>query len=604
MAENYEIPFRPIFEKYAVITWIVTAVTMYFIVQKTSLPQTPFLIVAGCCAVMILWRGSATITRIREFRAMTKGTITFINWDKFKKKANKKEAIYLGEGFSWGTEHVEKATDVLRRNPEKLFGAKALKKGHQWIHGLGLRLEQDILFPLDLASGHTLMVGTTGSGKTRLLDILISQAIMRGEAVFIIDPKGDKELRDNASRICEKMGEPDRFVFFSPAFPNESARINPLRNWNRPTEIASRIATLIASESENDPFVAFSWMALNNIINGLLAINEKPTLVKIRRYLEGDPAPLLIQSLRAHFTANVKDWESRVQKYLKKFRGRDVEAYVDFYQTEVDKESPSPELEGLIEFFTHNREHASKMLASLMPIMNMLTSGSLSYLLSPSEEDGAFDESVIITDSARIIEKGQVAYIGLDSLSDATIGSAIGSILLADLTAVAGDRYNYGLGDRRVNIFVDESSEVLNGPTIAMLNKGRGCGFNLTLATQTLADFEARLGDKARARQALGNLNNMIVLRVLDGETQEYIAENMPKTKVRSLQAQYRSGSSSTDPGSFNGMYGESIIEEEAALFPPSLLGLLPNLHYLVKFANGTTAKGRLPILQTAAEEE
>jgi len=32
-------------------------------------------------------------------------------------------------------------------------------------------------------------------------------------------------------------------------------------------------------------------------------------------------------------------------------------------------------------------------------------------------------------------------------------GSAIGSILLADLAAVAGDRYNYGVSDRPVNVF-------------------------------------------------------------------------------------------------------------------------------------------------------
>lgn len=54
--------------------------------------------------------------------------------------------------------------------------------------------------PLKHTEGHSLIVGTTGSGKTRMFDILISQAILRGEAVIIIDPKGDKEMRDNARR--------------------------------------------------------------------------------------------------------------------------------------------------------------------------------------------------------------------------------------------------------------------------------------------------------------------------------------------------------------------------------------------------------------------
>jgi conjugal transfer pilus assembly protein TraD len=39
--------------------------------------------------------------------------------------------------------------------------------------------------------------------------------------------------------------------------------------------------------------------------------------------------------------------------------------------------------------------------------------------------------------------------------------------------------------------------------------------------------------------------------------------------------------------------------EEEGDLFPPALLGQLPNLHYLAVLAGGRIVKGRLPILGT-----
>jgi len=594
----YEIPYRPIYEHHAAGVWVLSALAMFSATFLTSMPKTPVWFMGSACVGMALFRAHTAWGLWRERRGMSRGKISFINWPEFKTKANKNDSVFLGKGFSWGTEQVEKANEVLKRDPEKMFGRKALKNGHQWIHGLGMNKERNAYFPLSLADGHTLIGGTTGAGKTRLLDLLISQAILRGEAVVIIDPKGDKELRDNAKRVCASMGQPERFMFFNPAFPDTSVKINPLKNYNRPTEVASRIATLIASEAESDPFVAFSWMALNTIVNGLIEVGEDLTLLKIKRYLDGDPGPLLLKALRAHFAnSKVENWETRVQKYLKQLRGRDTEAYMQFYLKEVVDESPSSTIDGLISFFTHNKEHASKMLASLTPIMNMLTSGALGSLLSPKETKET-DEKGITTNSSRIIRKGQVAYIGLDSLSDSTIGSAIGSIFLADLTSVAGDRYNYGVGNRRVSIFIDESSEVLNKPTIAMLNKGRGCGLSLTLATQTLADFEARLGNKAAARQVLGNLNNMVILRVLDGETQEYISENMPKTKIRTLETQYRSGSSSDDVDDFTGAYGEAMKEDESPMFPPSLLGLLPNLHFLAKFSNGTMMKGRLPILQ------
>ena len=38
--------------------------------------------------------------------------------------------------------------------------------------------------------GHTLVLGTTRVGKTRLAEILITQDIRRGDVVIVFDPKG------------------------------------------------------------------------------------------------------------------------------------------------------------------------------------------------------------------------------------------------------------------------------------------------------------------------------------------------------------------------------------------------------------------------------
>ena len=62
---------------------------------------------------------------------------------------------------------------------------------------------------------------------------------------------------------------------------------------------------------------------------------------------------------------------------------------------------------------------------------------------------------------------------------------------------------------------------MVNDPFIQLLNKGRGAGLRLTIATQTFAAFAARTGSEAKARQVLGNINNLIALRVLDAETQQ-----------------------------------------------------------------------------------
>ena len=193
-----------------------------------------------------------------------------------------------------------------------------------------------------------------------------------------------------------------------------------------------------------------------------------------------------------------------------------------------------------------------------------------------------------------------MAYIALDSLSDGLVGSAIGSILLADLAAVAGDRYNYGVSDRPVNVFVDEAAEVINDPFIQVLNKGRGAKIRLFIATQTFADFSARTGSQDKARQVLGNVNNLIALRIMDSETQQYITDNLPKTRLKYIMRTQGVATSATHPGVFSGNVGERLMEEEGDLFAPQLLGQLPDLHYIAKLSGGRIVKGRLPVLRSS----
>jgi len=254
-------------------------------------------------------------------------------------------------------------------------------------------------------------------------------------------------------------------------------------------------------------------------------------------------------------------------------------------------------VDGLASLFEHERVHFSKMIASLMPILNMLTSADLGPLLSPDAADTGDPRR--LTSMAECIERAQVVYLGLDALSDSMVGSAIGSILVADLAAVAGDRYNYGVGLKPVNVFIDEAAEVVNDPFIQLLNKGRGAGLRLTVATQTFADFAARTGSEAKARQVLGNINNLIALRVLDAETQQYVTDSLPKTRLKSVLRTQGSTTHSQNPLLYTGNVGERLGEEEGDLFPPALLGQLPNLHYLAILAGGRIVKGRLPILGT-----
>ena len=64
----------------------------------------------------------------------------------------------------------------------------------------------------------TLIVGDTRVSKTRLFDLLIAQAIARGEPVIIIDPRGITAT-ENARGSVNHFGRGDRFIYFHPLHP-------------------------------------------------------------------------------------------------------------------------------------------------------------------------------------------------------------------------------------------------------------------------------------------------------------------------------------------------------------------------------------------------
>lgn len=615
----YEMPWRPNYEGRAAGAWMVAASASAGVYMIGGLPPEPFWWMTGICGTMALSRLPAARRLSLLQKHLAGRELEFITLDSLHKIiAEHPDELWLGHGFEWENRHAQRVFDILKRDWATLTQEQLAKAqpgiftryirskkrrqfspiGQPWIHGVE-PVEKKILQPLKDTEGHTIITGTTGSGKTRTFDLLVAQGIYRGDANILIDPKGDKEMAANTQRACVARGRPDDFLFFNPAFPEKSCRIDPMRNFSRPTELATRLASLISPEAAADPFVWFGWMAINNIVNGLLMVHQRPTLVKLRHYLEGGPEGLVIEAVQAYGQRVLGNrYEEEVAPFLQR-GGRAGERLgvqmAAFYHAIIRPEKANVELEGLITMYQHDRQHFAKMIATLLPIMSMLTSGALGPLLSPDPDD--LNDTRPIVDVPTIINRGMTLYIGLDSLPDSFVGSAIGSLIASELAAVAGERYNYGVGLRHLNLFIDEAEAVLNHAVIQLLNKGRGALFRMYLAVQTISDLTARLGNEAMAEQVLGNINNKIVLRVLNNKTQEYVTEGWPKTRVKYVMRTQGQSTDSSEPIMHGGNQGERLMEEEADLMPAPLLGMLPNLEYVAQISGGRIIKGRLPIL-------
>lgn len=636
---GYEQPWRRNYERYAATMWLTGAAGYAAAGYFSGLPSGPLYCTAALCAGMGLLRlpGAVKLAALqRNVGGRPLSVVTIQNLRKLSEKEELRDSLWLGKGFVWTPEHTQRLYELMRLDwsniaeesrensvQAALRGAgdfarlarsavsdvqgehehKIREMGQKWIHGVD-SVEHDIWQPLSHAAGHTLIVGTTGAGKTRCFDILITQAILKGDAVIIVDPKGDAEMRDNAKAACEACGRGRDFVMFNPAFPDESVRINPLANYNEVTDIPSRIAALLGGSGEADAFRDFGWLAMNQICQALYVLDRPMTLKSIRRHLEmgGEDLFLDLMDFYGPKVLGEEAYGSALTTSAEKL-GRyasPVKCAVDVYKSHIVNVAPSNAVDGMVSLIEHDKAHFGKMITSLIPILAKLTSGSLGTLLSPDEPGHADPRPM--RNMKYFVDTQKVVYIGLNSLADSIVGSALGSALLADLTAVSGGRYNYAEERSPVTVFVDEAAEVVNDPLIQLLNKGRGAGFRLYVATQLFADFASRLGSEEKANQVLGNLNNIIALRTIEPQTQEFITSRMPKTRVSRLERSQSQSVSAKDPTLHGANIGERLVQEEVPLFPPELLGALPGLEFIGVVSGGHVVKSRIPFLARSEE--
>ena len=607
---TYSEMFRPNYDMGAGSAWLAGLGSL--VVTQPPLWAAPALVAAGMAA----WRfkQAADLYRFRlsltNYRVELKPLQELLN---ISHEMYQDGTLFLGNGFKWEQKHTEIATKILRRSsaeipeipdwiPEKVVKKLSPKSwmpvrdgaiGVPWIHGIEPE-DHPIGVRFDALEGHTLLCGTTRAGKTRLYELIVTQLIYQRKTVFIIDPKGDKDLEKRCRKECAQTGR--KFLFFHPARPSESMRLDPLANWNTVSDAATRVGQLVEADAS---FASFAWKTLNTVLRGMVANEERPNIKKAKRYVQLGIEPLLTSVLAKWFVRHHErkaTWDQDLKGHMNPKDARKIVAMMSLYREMTDKSGQSDEtIDAMIAMVEHSKEHFSKMIQVLEPVLEQLGAGELGDMLSPDPTD--LTDTRPIYDTRKCIEENAVVYIALDSLSNRIIGSAIGSIILADLASVAGAIYNFE-EKKDVFLLVDEAAEAMNDQLIQILNKGGGAGMKCLLATQTIADFTVRLGSKDKATQVLANLNNVISLRVKDYETAEWVAKSFGKTGYRAQsESMSTSSGSAAHPTEFNASTSRSVQEQEVALVNPDLLMRLPPFNYFAFVAGSTVYKGRFPII-------
>ncbi|CAM2158319.1 conjugal transfer pilus assembly protein TraD (plasmid) [Pararobbsia alpina] len=576
------------------------------------------------CLALVVYRGSQTYRALAFRIAISTKWLSKIRVEVLleTRTAMKQslDSMYLGTGFEWTQKHTQIAHDVLRMpsteipHLPKWIGAAATTKieqffapansipdpmpqGSSWIHGMEPKKTRVPLHYKALG-GHTAVGGTTGAGKTLTYNVISTQVIHDPNSILIIvDPKNDRGWMERVKRECERAGR--KFLYFKQSAPSESIRLNPLESWSQPSEIPSRVAQLM----EEGPFRDFAFLFIDRAVKGELFVGDKPNLRSILKYAQGGVGALLERCLRKFFPASgMANWEEEKQTFLNKEAQRGgatvLDAMVSLYSARFAAVDRGNEvIDGLVATHTHDRDHYTRVIASVMPLLQMLATGETGLMLAPKADD--FDDDREIWDIDKVIRQRAVLYVGTDSMSNAMVAKSINSMLLSDVAAVAGAIYNFYDKPPEVVLIIDEVAEAINEQVIQILNKGRGAGFRAFVAFQTRSDLEAKLGNAAKMMQVLGNLNNQIVLRLEDTDTAQWFSDKAGETAIRNL---ITSTSTSTATEShameFGGTVSRSMQLEKVPLIPVELIQKLPNLQYFMRVSGGSVWQGRIPIIE------
>ncbi len=511
-------------------------------------------------------------------------------------------------------------------------------EGKTWLHTVGMpEGEQPVYQPLSTRVSHTIVFGTTRVGKTRMAEVLITQDIHRGDIVIVFDPKGDRELLLRMYVEAKAAGREDQFYMFHLGFPELSAQYNPVGSFLRVTEVATRIANQMPGEGQSAAFREFVWAFVNQIAKGLVLLGRTPSYPMLKQY-SADVEPLFIDVMELLYQRHNHDYRPRLAEYEAALlmpaekrrdagfnfvipramndRGQRGKAFWLLFR-EVGEQLPLTPTErdvalSMMKAFQTDASYMAKLVASLDPFLEKMTTGAVSRLIAPDFTDLNRD----VFSWSQIIQARGIVYIGLDALSDAEVAATVGNSMFADLTSVAGRLYKHGADhglpaypktgyQPKICLHADEFNELAGPEFVPMLNKAGGAGVQVTAYTQTLPDIEARVGSKSKAEQMLGNFNTVVMLRVLNESTARLLVEKTNKVNVSDI-ATFSGSSDNPDITSsvrFHASTQSREVSQSVELLRTSDLAKLPKGQAFALLDGNNLYKLRIPLLRYNTRE-
>jgi conjugal transfer pilus assembly protein TraD len=287
--------------------------------------------------------------------------------------------------------------------------------------------------PTSMLGRHTLVVGSTGSGKTTTALRLANAVLEQGGGLVVVDLKGDPNTvatwrraaaaRSVACHVWSLDGDAVYDPLAAGGVGEWVRKVMALADWTEPyyRDQAEQLAQLT--------------------LRTLDEVGQRPTLARLHAALTPTGVAKLARSSDGPAGAEL---------------ARETEA------------------------MTPGRVSA---LESLRTKLGLLTQAAFGPALDPDLAGGR-----PAIDLAAAVDAREVVVISLDELSFGHIAARMAEVVLTDVAAAAGARLRGG-SKRRALVWVDEFSAMRPGPLASLFARVRSADIGLLLSTQEVSDL-------------------------------------------------------------------------------------------------------------------
>jgi hypothetical protein len=310
---------------------------------------------------------------------------------------------------------------------------------------------------------HTLVVGSTGSGKTVTQTWIATRAIEHGMGAVVLDPKGDSAMRDALRRAA---GSTRRFIEWT---PNGPSIYNPYARGSE-TQIADKV---LAGERFTEPhYLRQAQRYVGHVVRALRHCGIEVSLQSIVDHLNPDELELLARR-------------------LPESEGQRAHAYLDSLSS---------------------RQQAD--LGGVRDRLAILAESDIGPWLDPETQHGE------PFDLLEAVRTRTVAYFNLESDSRPLLAQMLAAAIVQDLQAVVAQQQGQPVPTL---VVIDEFSAVAAEQVVRLFARARSAGISLLLGTQELSDLRIP-GRHNLLEQVMGNLSTLIAHRQVVPDSAELIA--------------------------------------------------------------------------------